>query len=60
MNFVQQTRWKAQITSLCNRYYRISDWTDMRAILKDFLTAVVIGCLLDDQSPTVFAIKIAL
>ena len=60
MNFVQQTRWRAQITSLCNRYYRISDWTDMRAISNDFLTAVLIGCLPDDQSPTVFAIKIAL
>ena len=32
----------------------------MRAISSDFLTAVLIGCLPDDQSPTVFAIKIAL
>lgn len=47
--------WKAQITSLCSRYHRLSDWTDMRVISNDFLTAVLIGCSPDDQSATVFA-----
>lgn len=41
--------------TLCSRYHGLSDWTDMRAISKDFLTAVLIGCLPDDQSATVFA-----
>ena len=50
-----KTLWKAQITSLCSRYHRLSDWTDMWAISNDFLTAVLIGCLPDDQSATVFA-----
>ena len=55
MNFAQKTLSKAQITSLCSRYYRISNWTDIRAISKDLLRAVLIGCLPDDQSATVFA-----
>ena len=55
MNFAQKTLSKAQITSLCSRYYRISNWTDMRAISKDFLRAVLIGCLPNDQSATVFS-----
>ena len=55
MNFAQKTLWKAQITSLCRRYHRLSDWTDVRVISKDFLTAVLIGCLPNDQSATIFA-----